>query len=387
MVIFLLLKSFCLEDFTCVKFDTKVVLKFIRADYPRCMRKLLLVLLPFFFVTLSAQEDTVKVSAEMTPEQVADQDYNKGLLALNNKDFTTAADLFSKCLAVKPNFDKALSNRAIAFSNLKRYNEALNDINLAIKASPENPDNHFNKSLIFWGMNLPDSQHVALDKALSLKGDHADAAYYKGLLSYKSGEFDKAIGYYNISIRSQPRNAYAFNDRASAKREKGDYAGAAEDYKKSIETDSSLVFVYNNLGSAYRLSKNYAAAIEAYNMALKRDPKYLIALTNRGIAHFENNNLKAAQADFEAILSVDSRNSFAYNNISSIAIKNKDYKKAKDLATRAIDLDPKNGPAYFNRGIARQMLREEEACCADWKKALEYGIEGARAYINASCLE
>ena len=148
-----------------------------------------------------------------------------------------------------------------------------------------------------------------------------------------------------------------------------------------------MVFIHNNLGSAYRLNKNYDKAIAAYTKALQANPNYLVALNNRGSANFENNNLKAAQADFEEVLKKDPKNSFAYNNLSSIAIKNKDYKKAKDMANRSIESDPKNGPAYYNRGIARQMLREEADCCNDWKKAYELGVSNAKTFINASCLD
>jgi tetratricopeptide (TPR) repeat protein len=351
------------------------------------MKQFALIFFMSLVLTGVSQEDTVRIAGEQTPEQIAEQDYNKGLESLKSGDYNTAADLFSKCLAAKPGFDKALANRAIAFSNLKRYNEALADINLAINATPQNPDYFFNKSLIFYGMNLVDSQHVALDNALRLNGTHADAAYYKGILSFNAKDYDKAIGYYTIALSSRPGFAYAYNDRGSAKRLKNDYEGAIADYRKALEIDSSLVFIYNNLGSVCRLAKKYPEAVAAYTKALKRDPNYLIALTNRGIANFENNNLKAAQNDFESVLSIDGKNSFAYNNLASIAIKNKDYKKAKELATRSIDLDQKNGPAYFNRGIARQMMREEEGCCADWKKALQFGVEGAKVYINASCTE
>ena len=100
---------------------------------------------------------------------------------------------------------------------------------------------------------------------------------------------------------------------------------------------------------------------------------------------FESGDLAAAKKDFESALNLDPKNSFAYNNLASIAIKNQDYKKAKDLAGRAIELDPQNGPAYYNRGIALQMLREEEACCKDWKKALSLGVEGAQVFIHLSC--
>ena len=152
-----------------------------------------------------------------------------------------------------------------------------------------------------------------------------------------------------------------------------------------IYIKNRFVFIYNNLGSAYRLNKSYSKAIDWYSLAIKKDPNYLLAIMNRGVAHFENNDLTASQADFENLLAHDPKNTSAYNNLCSIALKNKDYKKAQTLASRAIELDEKNGPAYYNRGIAKQQLREEEGSCSDWKKALELGVSGAKAFINASC--
>jgi tetratricopeptide (TPR) repeat protein len=346
----------------------------------------LFILLFCSFSALS-QEDTVKIQMTLTPEQKAEDDYNKGIEALKRADYNTAAELFSNSLMAKPGFDKALMNRAIAYSNLKRYNEALQDINLAISAKPANADNYFNKSLIYSGMGLRDSQQVALDQCLRLNGEHGDAAYYKGLLSFEAGDYDKAIGYYNIAITTRPNFVFAYNDRGSAKRMKDDYAGAISDYEKAISLDSNSAFIYNNLGTALRMNKEFDKARRAYSIALSKDKNYSIALLNRGAAAFEKGDLKAAQADFEEVLASDPKNSLAYNNLSSIALKSNDYKKARDLASRAISLDGKNGAAYYNRGIARQMLREEEGCCADWKKALELGVSGAKNFINATCLD
>jgi Flp pilus assembly protein TadD len=85
-------------------------------------------------------QDTVKVATNLTPEQLAEQDYNSGLAAIKNNDFNGAVDLFTKSLAVKPNFDKALANRAIAYTHLKKHNEAVKDINDAIRINPLNPE-------------------------------------------------------------------------------------------------------------------------------------------------------------------------------------------------------------------------------------------------------
>jgi hypothetical protein len=47
-------------------------------------------------------------------------------------------------------------------------------------------------------------------------------------------------------------------------------------------------------------------------------------------------------------------------------------------------LEPTNGYAFLNRGIAKEMLRDEAGACVDWKKAEELGVETAKNY-NGSC--
>ncbi|MBL7893713.1 MAG: tetratricopeptide repeat protein, partial [Bacteroidia bacterium] len=120
---------------------------------------------------------------------------------------------------------------------------------------------------------------------------------------------------------------------------------------------------------------------------LQVNDKYLIALVNRGASRMDAGNISAAKTDFDEVIKKDPSNSSAFNGLASVFIKQKEYKKAKDMADKAIQLNPKNGPAYYNRGIARQMLREEEGSCADWKKAVELGVTAAKSFINSDCTE
>lgn len=339
----------------------------------------------FFCAACGFAQDTVKVALSLTPDQQAELDYNNGLEAMKKNNFEGAVSMFSSCIAVKTTLDKAYANRAVAFTHLKKYPEAISDINTAISIHPQNPVFYYNKSLIFFAQNNKDSQDVALDKCLALDANHADATYHKGMRCYERKEFNRAVGYYNVAIQTRPDFVFAYNDRGSAKRARADYEGAIADYEMAISLDTSLVFVHNNLGSVCRESGRLQRAVDAYSRAYRIRPNYLIALINRGCAYFEMENFKAAQADFEEVLFNDPNNSQAYNNLCSIALKSKDYKRAKDLATRAIELNPKNGPAFYNRGIALQMLKEEDACCADWKNAYRLGVEGAKAFINTTC--
>jgi tetratricopeptide (TPR) repeat protein len=117
-------------------------------------------------------------------DQIAEQDYNNGLAALKKNEFTGAIDLFTKALTLKPNFDKALANRAIANTRLKQHSAAISDINSAIKINAQNPEFYFNKSLIFYDLIQKDSEMVALDNCLRINPSHAEACYYKGIYLY-----------------------------------------------------------------------------------------------------------------------------------------------------------------------------------------------------------
>ncbi len=350
------------------------------------MKKLFIVLLCAFSYNLFPQ-DTVKVASQLTPDQQAEADYNFGLEKLKANDYTSAIDFFTKSITNKPTFDKALYNRAVALTQAKRYVEAASDINAVIKLTPNNADAYFTKSLIYFNEGKKDSQLVALDKCIGINANHGEASYYKGLLLYENGDYKSAIDSYGRAILAKADYAYAYNDRASAKRALNDLAGAIADYEKAISLDPNQAFIYNNLGSVYHENKNLPKAIEAYDKALQVNPKYLIAQNNRGATRLESGNTKSAQADFEDVLKKDPGNSSAYNGLSSVFIKTKEYAKARDMANKAIQLNAKNGPAYYNRGIARQMLREEEGCCQDWKKALELGVTAAKSFINTDCSE
>ncbi len=50
--------------------------------------------------------------------------------------------------------------------------------------------------------------------------------------------------------------------------------------------------------------------------------------------------------------------------------------------TKAIGLNPEFGEAYYNRGIAKEMLRDPDGAMKDWKKAAELGVKNALEYIE-----
>ncbi|RME18729.1 MAG: tetratricopeptide repeat protein [Bacteroidetes bacterium] len=351
------------------------------------MNRISLILLTCFSINIiRAQSDTVKIAAELTPEQKAQNDYNTGLNYLNNNQPQSAIQYFTQALQNLPNFEKAYYNRALAHIQLKNYTEALKDIDQAINLKPID-EYYFTKSLIYFYQNKKDEQEQTLLKTLEINPNHAEANYYLGMLYFNYQDYDKALNYYQKAVQAKSDYAYAYNDLASTYLMKNDLDNAIKNYELAAKYAQNAAFIYNNLGSAYRQKKDYSKAISAYNKAIQTDENYFLAYINNGATKLEKGDIAGAKADFEKLIQKDPKNSAAYNGLAGVYIKEKDYKKAKEMATKAIELDNNNGQAYYNRGIARQMLREEDDACNDWKKALELGITPAKSFISTDCSE
>src|SRR5882757_6584281 len=62
---------------------------------------------------------------------------------------------------------------------------------------------------------------------------------------------NRAIAYYNETIRLDPNYAPAYNNRGNAWGDKGDTDRAIADYSEAIRLDPKFVPAYNNRGSAW----------------------------------------------------------------------------------------------------------------------------------------
>ena len=65
--------------------------------------------------------------------------------------------------------------------------------------------------------------------------------------------------------------------------------------------------------------------------------------------------------------------------------QNKKHTKALADFDIAIKLNSNYAKAYLNRGITRQMTRNEDGACNDWSKAKELGIKMANKYLGNDC--
>lgn len=147
-----------------------------------------------------------------------------------------------------------------------------------------------------------------------------------------TGDYDGAIGDYNLAIEIDPKCAGAHNGRGLAKSMKRDSDGAIADYSRAIKLDPSSEvshFYYSHRGDAYMKKGDYERAIQDYSRAIELDPKNdWHDYSNRGDAYMKKGDYERAIQDYSRDIELNEKAPFAYNGRGWAYCKKRDYDRA-----------------------------------------------------------
>lgn len=202
-------------------------------------------------------------------------------------------------------------NKGMAFFNEGKYDQVIENLELALKLQPDNADlqqliemakmqidNTLNASqlcieeakskaeiLSAFGVELNDVTIPNVSKIIEQyrNSDHdskkeilLSAYYIRGLLYDSKKKYVQSAENYSEAIKIEPRAAVIFNKRGHANREIGNYEQAIEDFKKAnldkAELNQRIADIYMKWGQKYDMSGNPSDAAKKYSMVLKFDP-------------------------------------------------------------------------------------------------------------------
>ena len=99
-----------------------------------------------------------------------------------------------------------------------------------------------------------------------------EAAYdalYRGVILASTGNNEEAIQHYTDCIERNPEMASAYNRRADAYCDLGEYDSAISDYQKALMFNVRNADTHHNLGVSYAAKRDYHSAIRHYDQALQ----------------------------------------------------------------------------------------------------------------------
>jgi tetratricopeptide (TPR) repeat protein len=135
-----------------------------------------------------------------------------------------------------PDSADALHERGTAYIRAQQYEQAIADMNAALRLGDQNPAaahsvrGRAHSGLLQWDAAIED-----FDEAIKLNPKVAQFFMFRGVARNGRGEYLQAIEDFDQALRLQPNLPLAYSHRAQAKMRTGDKQGAAADRKQAKE--------------------------------------------------------------------------------------------------------------------------------------------------------
>lgn len=238
-----------------------------------------------------------------------------------------------------------------------------------------------------------------------------------GILSFiRTFAWKDSMTLFTDVIMKNPMVEQAYNNRANAKQQNGDYKGAMEDYNKSISINPKLPISYSNRGitranmndlknalsdlnkaielkpdydEAYynraitkKALKDFAGMMDDLNLAIKYKKDFAIAYYERGLEEYRRNNQQDALNDINLAIKYKLNYSEAYYVKGNIMKDMQDYNAAITNYKMAIKFNPGYAEAYNNMGYSKNALGDYQNALIDLDKAISLKKDFAEAHNN-----
>ncbi|MCK5760919.1 MAG: tetratricopeptide repeat protein [Candidatus Delongbacteria bacterium] len=168
---------------------------------------------------------------------LAAQDWKElGFKALKSNDNQNAILYYNKAIKLDPEDDNSFTNRALAYSKLKDYDNAINDFTYALSMKPSDPVIAYNS---------------------------------RGLAYYKLKQYEKAIDDHTNALKFNPKHRIAYYNRGLALKKLKRHNEAVKDYSKAIELGLKTAPVYYSRALAYRQLHKKKESSDDFNEYLK----------------------------------------------------------------------------------------------------------------------
>lgn len=227
------------------------------------------------------------------------------------EDWYTAQSYYDAVLYADPENAEAYFRRGKLLYNQEYYDQALNDLYLAIEYKYDEPAALYYLSLVYDNQGNKEAALLSALESLEMDSSYLDGMFQAGRMYYATEKYRESADIYLKYLEFDNDEKYAALNLALAYNKLQNYDSALIMYNKTIELDPEYALAYNNRGWMYYEQENLTAALRDYNKALSINPQYELPLWNRASLLYEIGDYTSALADYENLFSIDNSNANA----------------------------------------------------------------------------
>lgn len=298
--------------------------------------------------------------------------YQLGRCNAHLKLFDTAILQFEKALTKTGKIEKKETTqiyaaRGLAYGQLKKYDDAIKDFNIAIGIDPEYVEAYQYRANAYNMLGRKKEQFTDLTKVISLNPIVAQYHMDRAVAYQNSNEDSLALHDYESVLALAPTNQYALRNIGVLHYSGLKYQSALANFKRAIEISPKYADAWYWLGRVYGAMKNYDEAINAIRKAIELNPDYNENFFQLGFMYGRKNDYKNAISNLDIFIAKNDKVKAAYNNRGWYRYNVSDHSGASEDFTKAISLDKDYGQAYVNRALSycaqglKGLARKDEA--------------------------
>ena len=227
------------------------------------------------------------------------------------------------------------------FLSLKKFDEALESLNLIIVKDPDNIS------------------------ALSTIGD----------INVFKKNYDEAIKIFDKIIKINPTLSLIYNNKGYCLLNKKSFEDAIQNFKEAIKHNQNYPEAYNNCGLAFNKIGKKTEALKYFLKATQIKKDYFQAYNNLTIIYLELNHIDEALKTCNKSIEINPTNIEAYNFAGLIYQRKNEINKSLDNFKQALKIKPNFFPSLVNIAKIYQKLKDFENANEYYIKALTIDSE------------
>lgn len=150
---------------------------------------------------------------------------------------------------------------------------------------------------------------------------------------------------------------------------KGQVDRAQQLFDQAIKSDPKNADAYNNKGNLLMSSRKYKQAIPEYSAAIQLQANRAPYIFNRAYAYLLTGSQREALKDLNRVLELEQGNFKALAFRGQVRMNLADFEGAVSDFDRVVALRQENGGVYANRGVAKAQIGRLAAAKDDFLKA------------------
>jgi len=308
------------------------------------------------------------------------------------RDYASAADVFSKALALKP--DNIQIKRLLA-QNLMwsgKFDQALKLYQELVEADPKDAQAQLKMSEIYRQKKMYDKSREALAKAKELDSDNIEIRYDEVNLLEAEGKSEAAIATLKKLLDDTARKNYNAAEKASRTvllerlaglyRDARQFPKAVEALRQIAEVDPAAeARVSANIVETYRVGKDFKSALTEADAAVKKFPKDRVVRVVHASLLADMGRVDDGAAEIRELLTGD-KDRETYLTLAQIYEKGKNFaemQKALDAAEKLSERKQEKETIFFMRGAMFEKMKQFTKAEAEFRKVLDVNAQNAGA--------